>query len=508
MLSNPYKVSFGFLSFILLICGLATVCSILFNIGEFWIYFNLAHATSTANAEVRPHINDKDLEAIVVVEGLKHPTSMAFLGPNDFVVLEKKTGMVKRILNGTISDKPLLDVEVANEKERGMLGIAISKNDNQSGGNSQKESEFLDNHLPYVFLYYTESSGKDGNDDCPLINYCKEGTEPKGNRLYRYDLEQDKLTNPKLLLDLPANPGSDHLGGAVVIGPDKNVYLTTGDGDSCSYHSCDKGVKDTVLNSQSANVESGNMPDGRGGILRITQDGLPVSREHLKRIFHENGILGKYYAYGIRNSYGIDFDPLSGKLWDTENGPAFGDEINLVEPGFNSGWMKVQGIWPISNYTLLYPQGLVPPYRGYFVNDNDEFISGKGANPKDLVDFQGQGKYSDPEFIWNMTVGVTALKFLNSDKLGEKYNNDMFVADSNNGNLYHFDLNRDRTKLLFDDGITDRMVHSLLKEELDPILFGEGFDSVTDLEVGPDGYLYVVSYKQGKIFKIVPASIK
>ena len=53
--------------------------------------------------------------------------------------------------------------------------------------------------------------------------------------------------------------------------------------------------------------------------------------------------LNKYYAYGIRNSFGIDFDPVTGNLWDTENGPGFGDEINLVEPGFNSGWSRVQG---------------------------------------------------------------------------------------------------------------------------------------------------------------------
>ena len=52
-----------------------------------------------------------------------------------------------------------------------------------------------------------------------------------------------------------------------------------------------------------------------------------------------------YYAYGIRNSFGIDFDPVTGKLWDTENGPGYGDEINLVKPGFNSGWGKIQGMW-------------------------------------------------------------------------------------------------------------------------------------------------------------------
>ena len=60
--------------------------------------------------------------------------------------------------------------------------------------------------------------------------------------------------------------------------------------------------------------------------------------------------LNMYYGYGIRNSFGIAFDPLTGNLWDTENGPGFGDEINLVIPGFNSGWLKVQGFWPVFTY--------------------------------------------------------------------------------------------------------------------------------------------------------------
>ena len=194
----------------------------------------------------------------------------------------------------------------------------------------------------------------------------------------------------------------------------------------------------------------------------------------------------------------------SGKLWDTENGPSFGDEINLVEPGFNSGWLKIQGFWPIYNHTMLYPQGLVPPYRGYFDTGNNSQIHGNEDHNISFVEFQGRGKYSDPEFVWNMTVGVTALKFLDSKKLGEKYENDMFVADSNNGNLYHFDLSKDRTKLVFNGSVTDKIVHSLQREELNTILFGEGFGSVTDLEVGTDGYLYVVSYEEGKIFKIIP----
>ncbi len=512
MIQMPIKkdiLSFGFLSLTLLICGVSAVIGMLFIITGIWNDNTFVTATSITGVEMLPDILDEGIDATVVVEGLERPTSMAFLGPNDFIVLEKKSGIVKRIVNGNILEPPLLDLKVANEKERGLLGVAISKMVTQTVGNSQSDNKEPSNpHSTRVFLYYTESSGEDGIDDCPTINYCAEGTEPKGNRLYRYDLEQDRLVNPKLLLDLPANPGADHLGGSLIIGPDSNLYLTTGDGHSCSYNSCDEGIEETVLNSQSANVDDGHAPDGRGGILRVTQDGEQVTEGDKRWVLGDVGILGKYYAYGIRNSYGIDFDHLSGKLWDTENGPSFGDEINLVEPGFNSGWLKIQGIWPIYNHTLLYPQGLTPPYRGYFESGDNKFISSSKVDLEDLVDFQGRGKYSDPEFIWNMTVGLTALKFFDSDKLGEEYKDDLFVADSNNGNLYHFDLSVNRTTLEFGNSITDRIVRSLDKGELGPILFGHGFDSITDLELGPDGYLYVVSHKQGKIFKIVPDDVK
>ena len=67
-----------------------------------------------------------------------------------------------------------------------------------------------------------------------------------------------------------------------------------------------------------------------------------------------------------------------------------------------------------------------------------------------LVDFNGKGKYSPPEITWFEDVGPTAIRFLNSDKLGEQYENDMLVGDIVNGNIYHFDLNKKRTALLLE----------------------------------------------------------
>ena len=205
-----------------------------------------------------------------------------------------------------------------------------------------------------------------------------------------------------------------------------------------------------------------------------------------KKIIGNADILQKYYAYGIRNGYGLDFDPISGKLWDTENGPAFGDEINLVEPGFNSGWSRVQGKWNI------------------VINSSGEPTKGEKATKEtlNLVDFGGKGRYSAPEFIWNNTVGPTSLIFLKTDKLGKEYKNNMLVSDIKNGRIYHFKLNEKRDSLDLAGTLADKVADS--DEEASQLIFGSGFGGITDMEVGPDGYLYVLSFGKGSIYRISP----
>ena len=269
-------------------------------------------AASKASKEPRPLVHDEKLMIELIYDDLEYPSSMAFLDKDDILVAEKDKGTVQRIIDGEKSKQPILDLEVSNQNERGLLGIAISKNKNESPTN--------------VYLYFTESPDEeDGTDYCPKIIYCEGGNDPKGNRLYKYELTSDKLENPELLLDLPATPGSDHNGGSLVIGPDNNLYLVIGDL--------------SFTNSQISNVDKGIHADGRGGILRITQDGEVVE----PTILGNQHPLDMYYAYGIRNSFGIVFDPETDNLWDTENGEDYGDEINLVEPGFNSGWVKGTG---------------------------------------------------------------------------------------------------------------------------------------------------------------------
>jgi glucose/arabinose dehydrogenase len=388
-----------------------------------------------------PATIDPALKVELVTVGIKFPSKMAFLGNNDLLVLEKNEGKVKRVLNGVIQNDSLLDVPVANGVERGMLGIAVKKT----------------NIGPvHVFLYFTESV-KDGDD-------LSEKKTPLGNRLYRYDLVDDKLVNPKLLLNLPSTPGSAHNGGDILLDGKGNIYVTIGDLNRSNA----KKSNSTITLVQ--NNQDGVYPDGRAGILRITEDGKPVG----SGIIGSHDPLDKYFAYGIRNSFGMAFDPLTGILWDTENGPEYGDEINLVQPGFNSGWNKVQGIWA--------------PNENSPGNITSDFSN--------LVSFNNTGKYSEPELSWfQPSPGLTSLIFFNSSKLGLKYANDMLVADFHNGNIYNFKLYPNRTSLILPPPIADKVVDT--KNETQNVIFAKGFGAITDMEVGPDGYLYVLSLYQG-----------
>jgi aldose sugar dehydrogenase len=427
--------------------------------------------------DLPPAINDSSLKIETVATGLTHPTAMAFVGgsSNDILVTEKDSGTVRRIIDGEVQKEPVVDVAVANDNgtnERGLLGMAVAK---------QSETTTK----TYVFLYYTESGGGQDGDDA-------KGVVPAGNRLYRYELVEEngqgtdhssssssstmKLINPKLLLDLPARPGPRYNAGPILVSEEKNgtgnttsVYLMIGDLD---HHE-----------AKTENYKNGPPPDGTGGILRVDIEGNPLPNPVLVGSNNSGGeedigssMLRYYFAYGIRNGFGMDFDPVTGNLWDTENGPNYGDEINLVKAGFNSGWAKIQGLASAKENA--------------------------GINiDKDLENFGGMGKYSDPKFVWNNPVGVTAIKFLNSTKLGQEYENDMFVGDINNGRIYRFELNEDRTDLKLDGVLTDRVANDA--SELRSVIFGTGFRSISDIEVGPDGYLYILEYGPGKIVRIV-----
>ncbi|HZA71188.1 MAG TPA: PQQ-dependent sugar dehydrogenase [Nitrososphaeraceae archaeon] len=416
-------------------------------------------ANNTTNPITQPLLSDRGLKVETVATGFDFRTSIAFLGKDDILLLEKNTGRVYRVVDGNITNQ-VIQLNVSFKDERGLLGIAIS------GDTNSKREDRL------VFLYYTY---------CPKIKHSTDNSSQTcSNFVYRYTFDRlnSKLIEPQLILSLPALPGPSHNGGVLVLDGDENLYVSTGDLQSTAFNKNQSG-----FDTKAQNIINGTSPDGRAGILRMTSEGGPVSGGFLGKEYP----LNLYYAYGVKNSFGIDIDPISGNLWDTEHGSQFGDEINLVNEGFNSGWEKAQGIWKLNQ-----TKARVGTYY-------------EGDTGIEFEDFDGIGKYSNPEFVWDKPVGPTALVFLQSNKLGEKYQDDMFVGSVKKGIIYHFDVNEDRKSLLLDDDLADLVLNK--GDNVSKIIFGENFGIVTDLEEGHDGYLYIVSGSrgtdEGAIYRIV-----
>jgi glucose/arabinose dehydrogenase len=180
---------------------------------------------------------------------------------------------------------------------------------------------------------------------------------------------------------------------------------------------------------------------------------------------------GPYYAMGVRNSFGLAVDPFTGNLWDTENGDDSNDEINLVPENFNSGWIEIMG--PAKDQSQI---DALPKYGDYV--------------------------YSDPEFTWEKPVAPTAISFVKSDML-QDYQDSVFVGDCNTGNLYRFKLDSTRTGFIFDSPeLSDKVLN--VDDPMDEIVFGTGFGCLTDIEVGPDGFIYIVSLSEERIYRILP----
>jgi len=438
-----------------------------------------------------PVLKDPRLKVQLVVDNLYVPTGFAFLDQNNILVLKRyrTTGLdplgglttVNLLSNGKLREDPVVTVlsglcdihnkgeECGKFNERGLLGIATRKINSVNtslAGNVE------------VFLYYTEITITG---------------QILGNRVYKYLWDGEHLINPSLILNLPATPGPNHNSGKVVIGPDGYLYTIIGD----------QGKR----RGQLQNVKNGPQPDNSSVIFRVNPETGVAAYDNPFILNHDTnknnsdtngsdtinsnssnmsstGPMSRYYAYGIRNSFGLAIDPVTGSLWDTENGVYQYDEINLVKPGFNSGWYQIMGPIKWSNKT-----------------------------EDSLVHFP-RSQYSDPEFSWKNAIGVTALTFLNSSKLGEKYRNNLFVGDYSTGSLYFFKINNARDGLEFSSsqkGLSDLVADK--ESERSKVVLGTGFDIITDMHTGPDGYLYIASYSEysnnhpdnvSRIYRIVP----
>ena len=196
-----------------------------------------------------------------------------------------------------------------------------------------------------------------------------------------------------------------------------------------------------------------------GVILRLNTDGsIPTDNPFYEAGTSIGGEIGENiqmtFAYGIRNSFGMDVDPISGNVWISENGEDAYDELNLVKPGFNSGWIQIMG-----------PASDVADYKEIETTSlhNEDFpnLQQLRWGPENIADTRNEAlrrlfrlpgsRYSDPEFSWEFVVAPAAIGFAKSEALGAAYHGDLFVGLSVplpvGGALFRFDVTSNRQRL-------------------------------------------------------------
>lgn len=488
-----------------------------------------------------PEMTVPNLAVRTTVANLITPISMAFLSANDFLVLEKNTGRVQRVVNGAVQGT-VLDLGVNFASERGLLGIALHPN-------------FPSN--PGVFLFWTcRSTGAPADPFFPDETRCLDSNmfaadtgeilqvPLLGNRVDRFVWNGSTLTFDHNLIMLrafqndgapvPENQGDqaqpprgNHDGGVLRFGPDGKLYIYFGDnGRRGQLQNLPCGPTANCPGPRQADDQFGGPePDNAhltGVILRLNPDGAPPDDNPF---FSAGNAIGgeiganiqKIFAYGLRNSFGMDFDPVSGDLWEQENGDDSFSELNRVEPGFNSGWVQIMGPPErIAQYKAIETSpGLDPclntPYFG---------LQQLRWSPTLIADSAGQAlsrlfvlpgsHFSAPEFSWKFELAPGAIAFVRGRGLGPQYEGDLFMGGARpfleGGHLFHFNLTGNRRNIAVDDPrLADRVADNLCKFDLtesESLLIGRNFGTVTDLVNGPNGNMFVVSIDKGSVFEI------
>lgn len=269
----------------------------------------------------------------------------------------------------------------------------------------------------YVYLHYTTN-----DDDSGLTS----------NWFYKYSWVERNLVEPILLFEIHDGNFGHNSGVMTVF--ENQVIMVIGD----------------LFNRQgiTQNNHLGNL-DFSSVIMPIDPPGEPI-------------------AIGIRNSFGLDVDPITGNLWDTENGDDSYDEVNLVFPNFNSGWNITQG--PATDI--------------------------EKEKLKQNINFE----YRDPVFSWERPIGITSIHFISSSNF-ENFSDLVLVGAFHNGNLYGFKLNSDRNGFIFEnEQLFDNVLDT--SDDSSEIVFGTGFRGIVDIKEGPDGNIYLLSIGDGKLFKL------
>jgi glucose/arabinose dehydrogenase len=331
-----------------------------------------------------------DIEAREVAGGLDQPVAFTF-GPDGRIwYVEKGTGEIRIVDPATDQDALFATVGgVQAGGERGMLGIAL-------------HPDYPDD--PFVYVYATRRVG--GEDV---------------NQILRLEDQNGSGADQTVLFSSPAGGGVYHNGGRIAFGPDGLLYAVVGDDHDGS-------------NSQDLSNND------RGKIIRIDPDG---------DVPNTNPFDNRVWAYGIRNSFGFAWDPETGALWETDNGPSCNDEVNKIRRGGNFGW------GPTATCDGASPG-----------NTNRD-----GPSP------------IRPKLVYESPVGITGIAFCDGCGLGGMSNGAAFIGAVNDGRVERLTLNSKRTdvkrrKIVYD--------HS---------------QGTLSFEIGPNGRIYFSDF--GAIYKLV-----
>jgi glucose/arabinose dehydrogenase len=463
----------------------------------------LGLSTSAAAQEEGPTMVDPRLAVRTVADGLSLPTSMAFLGPNDLLVLEKSTGRVRRVVDGVVG-ATVLDLAVNSGSERGLLGIAL-------------HPDFPAD--PGVYLYWTESTtGADTTvlSETPLL----------GNRVDRFTWDGSSLTFDRNLIRIRAiqedagqPPRGNHDGGMLAFGADGRLFVFTGDvGRRGNLQNLPCGPTATcpgpiVPDDQFGGPEADDA-HRTGVVLRLEDDGTaPTDNPFFAAGAALGGEVGanvqRLYSYGHRNSFGMAVDPESGGLWLQENGDDSFSELNRVEAGMNGGWVQIAG-----------PVERIDEFKEIETTFGAQSLQQLRWPPENIADSPEEAlsrlfmlpgaHYSDPELSWKWEIAPAGIGFVAGRGLGPQFEGDLFMGAATpnleGGYLFRLRLTGNRAKIGVDDPrLEDRVADNLAKHDLtesETLLVGRNFGVSTDIETGPNGNLFVLSLTNGAVYEI------
>ncbi len=257
-------------------------------------------AFSNRNSVIKEQANDFFI-VDTLARDLIVPWAITFL-PDRTILFTERSGTVRIHRHGKLVQKPALQVmEVNAMRKMGLLGIAVHPEFNKNG---------------WIYISYNYKT-----DNKALL------------RITRYRFQNDTLLHPKIIIEnIEAN--ANHTGSRLKFGPDKKLYITTGDADR-------------PLLAQDLKSLSGK-------ILRLNDDGsIPLDNPFTKSDTARKEI----WTYGHRNTQGLDFQPGTGHLFNSEHGPSGGDELNQINKGLNYGW-------PLIHHQETR-EGMVSPIREY-----------------------------------------------------------------------------------------------------------------------------------------------